>query len=89
MLQVDDWMDGGIGGKGEKKRPMGSEVLFTESKIQGQGRHWGAVFQVSEVSRSGFGDCPWHTGSGPLAQTHAEGCLYYDLHLCWGIFASE
>lgn len=32
-------MDGGIGGKGEKKRPMGSEVLFTESKIQGLGRH--------------------------------------------------
>ena len=44
---------------------------------------------LSGVSSFGLGDCPWHMGSAALAQTQAMGYLYYDLLLCWGIFASE
>lgn len=76
-------MDGGIGGKGEKKRPMGSEVLFTESKIQGLGRHWGGVFQVSEVSRSGFGDCPCTRGLDLWHRPTLRG-VYIMTYICAG-----
>lgn len=74
--------------RGRKKADGIGRVLFTDSKIQGQGRHWGAVFQVSGLAALGLGTAHVAHRVWTLAQTHAEGCLYYDLHLSWGIFAS-
>lgn len=78
----------------EKKGRQGEEVLFTVSMIRAKEAPEGIYLSLScslglaMLGPSWFGDCPWHTGTGALPQPQAVGCLYYDLLLGWGIFAS-
>ena len=74
-----------------EKKAGGESSISLCCPAQGEWRHAAPqCLMLAGISHSGA-ILAWglHTlGPGALVQTQAVGYLYYDLLLCWGIFAS-